>query len=121
MDSGSEEASLPYQQRKPMRKIFTTLLFVSGLAAITLCAQEHPNTLSPVTKSFIAIDSPIIALQHVRVIDGTGAPAAENQTILVEQGNIREIGPDSSVSVPQGAKILDLAGRSVIPGLVGMH
>ena len=106
-----------------MRQLFTMLLLVLVLAATTttLHAQDHPDAFSPVTKSFIAIDSPVIALQHVRVIDGTGAPAAENQTVIIEQGNIREIGPDASVSIPQGAKILDLSGRSVIPGLVGMH
>ena len=102
-----------------MRKFFATMVIAVSFA-ITVQAQETPS-LSPVTKSFIAIDSPIIALQHVRVIDGTGAPAAENQTILIERNNIREIGPDSSVAIPQGAKLLDLSGRSVIPGLVGMH
>jgi imidazolonepropionase-like amidohydrolase len=83
-------------------------------------AQEKP-ALSPVTKSFVAIDAPVIALQHVRVIDGTGAPATENQTVLIDQGNIRELGPDASIKIPEGAKIVDLSGRSLIPGLVGMH
>src|SRR6202790_2781118 len=106
-----------------MRQLFTTLLLVLVLAATTttLRAQDHPDAFSPVTRSFIAIDSPVIALQHVRVIDGTGAPAAENQTIVIDHGSIQQIAPDSCVSIPEGARILDHAGRSVIPALVGMH
>ena len=102
-----------------MRHFFAAIVLASSLIA-AVNAQDKP-ALSPVTKSFVAIDAPVIALQHVRVIDGTGAPAAENQTVLIDQGNIREIGPDSSVKIPEGAKVLDLSGHSVIPGLVGMH
>ncbi len=102
-----------------MRHLFAAILIAAGFAT-SLSAQDKP-AFSPVTKSFIAIDAPVIVLQHVRVIDGTGAPAAENQTLIIDQGNIREIGPDSSIKIPEGAKVLDLSGHSVIPGLVGMH
>ena len=102
-----------------MRHLFAAILIAAGFAT-SLSAQDKP-AFSPVTKSFIAIDAPVIVLQHVRVIDGTGAPAVENQTLIIDQGNIREIGPDSSIKIPEGAKILDLSGHSVIPGLVGMH
>jgi imidazolonepropionase-like amidohydrolase len=53
------------------------------------------------------------------VIDGTGAAPATDQTVLIENGVIREIG--KSVSIPSGARVIDLTGKSVIPGLVGMH
>jgi imidazolonepropionase-like amidohydrolase len=102
-----------------MRKIcYAVLLF--GVLARASVAQEKA-TLSPTTKSFVAVDALLTALLHVRVIDGTGAPAEENQTILIENGMIREIGAAGSVSIPPGARVLDLTGRSVIPGLVGMH
>ena len=92
------------------------LLFLAFYVAVP--AQEHV-AFSPNTKSFITVDAPVIALQHVRVIDGTGAPALPDQTILIENGSIREIA--KSVSVPAGAHTMDLTGRTVIPGLVGMH
>ena len=95
-------------------------LMLLGALAVTLYAQEK-SKLSPLTKSFVTVDSPIVALEHVRVIDGTGAAAAADQTILIESGLIKEIGAANSVSVPAGAHVLDLTGRSVIPGLVGMH
>ena len=102
-----------------MRRLSIAILLAASLAG-ALLAQEK-SALSPITRAYVAIDAKVIALQHVRVIDGTGAPAPENQTVIIENGNIREIGPDGSVKIPEGAKIIDLSGHSVIPGLVGMH
>src|SRR5215470_8729287 len=102
-----------------MRKL-SLLGFLLALVFFGVRAQEKPP-FSPVTKSFITVDSPIVALDHVRIIDGTGAPAAADQTLLIENGSIREIGKSGSVAIPSGARILDLSGRTVIPGLVGMH
>jgi imidazolonepropionase-like amidohydrolase len=62
-----------------------------------------------------------VALLHVRVIDGTGAPAREDETVVIEDGRIAAIGPSATTPVPGGALIRDLAGRSVVPGFVGMH
>src|SRR5437762_1413366 len=102
-----------------MRKIVCgmALLCSLGLASV---AQEKP-TFSPVTKSFVSVDAPLVALTHVRVIDGTGSPATTDQTVVIENGVIRSIGAAGSISIPPGARVLDLSGRSIIPGLVGMH
>jgi imidazolonepropionase-like amidohydrolase len=72
-------------------------------------------------QQFIRIEAPAIALKNVRVIDGTGAPAVEDQTILIVDGKIQSVGPSSSASVPANAQVLDLKGYTVLPGLVGMH
>lgn len=105
--------------RLTTRSFLSFLLLIPG--AVPAPAQTSQAALSPVTRSFVAIDAPVIALQHVRVIDGTGAPATENQTVIIDQGNIRELGPDAAIKIPEGAKIVDLSGHSIIPGLVGMH
>jgi imidazolonepropionase-like amidohydrolase len=102
-----------------MRKVFLGMALL-GVCYVMVRAQES-SSLSQVTKSFITVDSPVVALEHVRVIDGTGAAAVADQTVVIENGRIREIGKSGSVSVPSGARTLDLTGRSVIPGLVGMH
>jgi imidazolonepropionase-like amidohydrolase len=86
---------------------------------LAIVRAQDKTAFSPITKSFIAVDAPVIALQHVRIIDGTGTPAVPDQTVVIENGTIREIG--ASVSVPAGAHTMDLTGRTVIPGLVGMH
>jgi imidazolonepropionase-like amidohydrolase len=69
-------------------------------------------------KQFVKVDAPVVALTHVRVIDGTGAPARDDQTLILSKGKIQAVG---LVEAPKDAQVLDLHGYSVIPGLVGMH
>src|SRR5262249_23509352 len=78
------------------------------LLVATIGAQTQPS-FSPITNRCIAFDSPVIALQHVRVIDGTGAAPSDDQTLMVENGNIREIGPSASMKIPEAARALDLS------------
>ena len=73
------------------------------------------------TSEFISINAPTVALTHVRVIDGTGSQARDDQTIIVESGRITAIGPGSQTTVPATATGLDLSGHTALPGLVGMH
>jgi imidazolonepropionase-like amidohydrolase len=70
---------------------------------------------------FVAVDAPVIALQHVRVIDGTGAAPLEDQTIVLDHGKISATGPFAGTAAPAGAQSMDLTGATAIPGLVGMH
>ena len=63
---------------------------------------------------FVKVDAPAVALEHVRVIDGTGAAPKENQTLFIVNGKI-------AAQAPADAQKLDLSGRTVMPGLVGMH
>jgi len=79
------------------------------------------QTLSPEVKEFVKVDAPVVALEHVRVIDGTGGPAREDQTVILATGKIESIADASSASVPKNAQILGLQGYTIIPGLVGMH
>jgi imidazolonepropionase-like amidohydrolase len=96
------------------RFAFALLITVS-----TVCAAQ--NNLSPALKEFVKVDSPAVALTHVRVLDGTGAAARDDQTIVISAGKISTIGPSASTPAPQGAQVLDATGRTAIPGLVGMH
>src|SRR3569833_21504 len=77
--------------------------------------------LSDDVRKFVSVDAPTVAITHVRIIDGTGAPAASDQTIVIANGKIQQVGPAASVKVPAGATVLDKTGYTVIPGLVGMH
>jgi imidazolonepropionase-like amidohydrolase len=80
-------------------------------------AQQNPNPLA----TFIKVQAPIVALVHARVIDGTGAPARDDQTIVIRDGNIAAIGDAARTTPPAGATIVDLTGKSVMPGLVMLH
>src|SRR6476646_8284660 len=75
----------------------------------------------PDRNAFVRVNSKTFALTHVRVIDGTGAAAADDQTVVVTDGKIAAVGPAASTTVPSGAKTLDMTGYTVLPGLVGMH
>jgi len=90
-------------------------VFFFPLIAVTLLAQQQT------VKDFIREQSPVIALEHVRVIDGTGAAAKADQTIVISGGKIAAIGASGSVQIPNEAKHLDFTGHSALPGLVGMH
>ncbi|MFZ0523233.1 MAG: amidohydrolase family protein [Candidatus Acidiferrales bacterium] len=70
---------------------------------------------------FISVGTPVFVLTHVRVIDGTGAAAAEDQAVVVADGKIQAMGPAASVQIPANAQVLDRSGYTVIPGIVGMH
>ena len=70
---------------------------------------------------FIVANEPVIALTNARVIDGTGAPPRERQTIVLRDGRIVAYGASASTAVPAGAAVRDLTGKTVIPGLVMLH
>ena len=89
------------------------------LAAAIVATPTHSSAQN--FGQFIAVDGPVIALTHAKVIDGTGAPAARDQTILIEGDRITAVGPSRSVRVPANAEVVDLSGHTVIPGLVGLH
>jgi imidazolonepropionase-like amidohydrolase len=98
----------------------TLLLVVLALATMEPGAMAQPNRPSAVAQ-FVSVSEPVVALVHVRIIDGTGAPAAEDQTIVIDHGKIATVGSAASTPVPSGARRMELAGHTVIPGLVGMH
>ena len=85
-----------------------------------LSAQSY-GRLSEETREYVAVQASTVALENVRVVDGTGGPILDDQTILLQDGRIAAVGPASSVRVPEGAERHDLDGHTVIPGMVGMH
>jgi enamidase len=77
--------------------------------------------VGPATRSYVRVDTNLLALVNARVVDGTGAPAREGQTIVVRDGDIVALGAAGRTAVPAGAQVLDLTGKTVIPGLVMVH
>ena len=61
-----------------------------------------------------------IAIQHLRIIDGTGAAPIEDATLLIDGAKIGAVLPAGS-AVPAGYRMLDGTGETAMPGLVGMH
>ncbi len=103
-----------------MGRITAVGTLIALLTAGVSFAQPAPS-LSDEVREFVQVDAAVVALTHVQLVDGTGAPAASDQTIVIRNGRIATVGPSSTVPVPDGADVLDLAGHTVIPGFVGLH
>src|ERR1051326_5765029 len=78
-------------------------------------------SLSPDTQKYVLVNAAKVILEHVRVIDGTGKPAVDDQNVVIEGGKIASITAGSDIADSSGASVLHLRGYSVIPGIVGMH
>lgn len=99
-------------------RVVVSALF-SALSTATALGQRPQ--VGPGLAPFVSVNAPVVALTHVRVVDGTGAAARDDQTIIVRDDRIAAIGPAASTTVPAGAEVLNLTGHTVIPGLVGLH
>jgi len=95
-------------------------LVLLGLVAISNAGAAPPQFADGV-KPYIRSAAPRIVLTHVRIIDGTGKPATEDQNVTIEDGKIAAIYPGADVTASPDTTILDMRGRTVLPGLVGMH
>jgi imidazolonepropionase-like amidohydrolase len=62
---------------------------------------------------------PTVLLRGVRLIDGTGAPPQEHVSLLLRNGRIEKIG--ETMVVPKGVQVRELAGKTVMPGLISAH
>ncbi len=93
----------------------------SLLCLITPSLAEGQTQLSPQVQAFVSVDAPVVALTHARVIDGTGTPPREDQTVIIADGFIRNLGNSGSIDIPAGATVLDLTGKTLVPGFVMLH
>lgn len=102
------------------RRVRVVIAALAGGLLPALLPAQRPS-LSTAARQYVAIDTTVLALVNARVIDGTGAPAREGQTIIVRDGRIASMGATATVAIPPGAWVLDLTGKSIIPGLVMVH
>jgi imidazolonepropionase-like amidohydrolase len=68
--------------------------------------------------SFSAFAQDVIAIRGARVVDGSGAPA-RNATVIIRGSRIDAVAPDAAI--PPGARLIDAAGQTLIPGLFDLH
>ena len=75
-------------------------VLLSAVPSIGLAARSACRSAAGV-RQFVKVDAPVVALTHVRVIDGTGAPARADQTVVIRDGYIAAV----------GANVCDSRGR----------
>ena len=94
-----------------MRTRLTTLLTASLAAASAV----------PATAAAAATAQEVTAIRAGRLIDGSGAAARDDQVIIVRGERIEAVGDASAVSIPADARVVDLSGHTVMPGIVDAH
>ncbi|MEO6222760.1 MAG: amidohydrolase family protein [Vicinamibacterales bacterium] len=95
--------------------------FCVGLLAATVTLSAQRPAIGNGIRQFVTVDAAVVALTHVRVIDGTGAAPRADQTVILREGLIADIGPSASTAAPEGARVMDLTGKSIMPGMVMLH
>jgi imidazolonepropionase-like amidohydrolase len=84
-----------------------TLLLLVALPAL-LTAQGTPRAAA-------------VVLNHITVIDVAGATARRDMAVVIRGSRISAVGRADAIQIPQGAEVIDLTGKFLIPGLVDMH
>lgn len=95
-----------------------TKIVAAAMAWAGLAAAQAPV---PKPEDFVALKAPLLALKHVELFDGTGAPPLADVTLVIKDGRIVAVGPGASIAIPAGAEEHDLTGHSVSPGFVMLH
>jgi len=107
-------------RKLPERKCLT-LCLAAALWHSPFVYAQSADFPGPEVRKYVRVNAPKVILEHVRIIDGTGAPPKSDQNIAIENGRIVAIGPAADRAQSADVAVLDLRGYSVIPGIVGMH
>jgi imidazolonepropionase-like amidohydrolase len=91
-----------------MRKLSTS--FVLGLMAMVSAAPTPAQSAVPVT-----------LIKAGRLLDPRTGNALSPAAVLIEGDKIKQVGSSSQISVPAGAKIIDLGAATLLPGLIDGH
>jgi imidazolonepropionase-like amidohydrolase len=92
-----------------------------ALTLLLALTAQRPDSLAAQVREYVTVDTSLLALTHVLLVDGTGGAPKSDQTIVIRAGRIATVGPAASVPIPAGARVMDMSGSTVIPGLIGMH
>jgi enamidase len=111
----SSEAPMRIPRFPAARLTLFTLVWLASRA------DAQRPALADSVKAYVSVDAPLVALTNVRVIDGTGAAPRSGQMVVIKDGMIADLGDSGRVQVPADATTIDLAGKTIVPGLVMVH
>src|SRR5271154_206323 len=107
------------------------LLLASAIAccmAIPASAQMDwmdsvatPPPAPPKLPPSVVYSQDVIAFTHAEIVDGTGAAPRRDMTLVSDHGVIRALGPSAATRIPNGATVIDLHGKTLLPGFVMVH
>jgi len=100
-----------------MKKVFIFFIVTYFLAASAFAQIKFSDE----TKKYIEYNDSITVFRNSLLIDGKGNAAKPHQTIIISKGKIDWVGDDEKAIIPKGANIIDLNGKTIMPGLVMLH
>ena len=100
-----------------MRTRWIVSLFLGVVCFCSLVPGQVPRA----AKTGVQIDSPPVLLRPDRVFDGTGTTAQPGWGVLVVGNKIQAAGPLASLNAPANARVIDLPGMTLLPGLIEGH
>jgi imidazolonepropionase-like amidohydrolase len=102
--------------------ICAALATLAGFSIVEMRGKQRLRTIAERDPSnYVKQRSATVVLDHVRVIDGTGAASRDEQSIVIQAGKIAYVGPRVGQPNFPESEVLDLSGRSVFPGMVALH
>jgi imidazolonepropionase-like amidohydrolase len=114
-------ATSPFRSCTLAWSLLVSLASLGASAAAQLVEAQRVDALGPEVRRYLRVSTPRVVLQHVTVVDGTGAAPVADQNVSIADGRITAISAGADQSPSDGATILDLRGYSILPGIVGMH
>lgn len=100
----------PYRRDQMSRDRFKSAALLIGIAAAMLAGAPPTVAQQPAA----------VVLKGGTLIDGTGAPPVANAVVVIKDGKFEAVG-DSTLKYPADARVVDLSGKFIIPGLVESH
>jgi imidazolonepropionase-like amidohydrolase len=90
-------------------------IFLLALAAATLLSSAAALTAGQDKKT------EVLAVTGARLVDGRGGPPVDDAVILISGDRFSAVGAKGRIAIPKDAKVLDVNGQTVIPGLIDAH
>lgn len=94
---------------------------ILAVLVISIGSLAQAPDFSTQSKQFVKTNADIVLLQNARIVDGTGSAAVENQSILIQEGKIAAIDVNNQLKAPDGATVINIEGKTIIPGFVMLH
>jgi len=88
---------------------------------VSIAGADGMAALAELSKGMSGSHAKVMALVGGTLIDGTGAAPVQDAVVVLEDGRIAEVGPRAKTKIPQGASVIDVTGKTILPGLWDMH
>ncbi|WP_426750569.1 amidohydrolase family protein [Myxococcus sp. Y35] len=101
--------------KQPLRRTWVPFVLGGVLTGLLACQGQGRQGLRTADSQAVTV------LRGVRVLDGRGGPPLENAAVVIQGETLLSVGPVDQVDVPASATVLELPGRTVVPGLISNH